>query len=453
MGSAVPLTSILFAPAAYPLGGVQTWLDYIVPGLNAQGIDTIVALCAGEHHVISAYRDAHPSVPFVTIENPTGSRQGRVDAIAALVAHREPTFAISANIADTFLGVAKARRRSAAVRTRSVMSLHAIQADFVDEIASTSEMIDAVVATNRLTSRLVETSGYSPERVFYAPYGVATTQMGRAHLREGLELGGDAPVRMAYVGRFEESQKRISLLQKLCYALTEQNISFELWLAGGGPGEATLKNSLAPHTERGRVRWLGHVPASEVRARVYEHVDVLLNPSFWETGPIVAWEAMASGVVVVSSRYIGSGQEGALVDGVNCQLFDIDDANGAANAVLALCSPSTRATIRANARALVESRYSLDASVRAWANCLHQILELPHRAPGLAQVPAAGRLDNMLGTEMGERVRRSLGMRFAHSEPGAEWPHSYGRTGDHAEFWAKCAELDRTPPRMDALAQ
>jgi glycosyltransferase involved in cell wall biosynthesis len=436
-------SALFFAPGAYPLGGVQTWLDYVVPGLAGYGIEATVALCAGKHHVVSAYRDAHPSLPVVIVENPTGSRQGRVNAIAALVEERKPTYAISANIADTHWGVAQARRNSRAVRTRSVMSLHAIQADFVDEIGSSGDVIDAVVATNRLTCKLVEASGYARERIHYAPYGVSTAAIATVHARAALELGAEHPVRLAYVGRFEESQKRISLLAKLCDTLLEEKVSFELWLAGGGPDEAMVKSSLTAHTEAGRVRWLGHVPASDVGARVYDEVDILLNPSFWETGPIVAWEAMAKGVVVVSTRYVGSGQEGALLDGVNCRLFEIDDAAGAALAIRSLCSSAARATIRATAKSLVESRYSLDASVRAWANCLHQILQLPERPIGATQAPAAGRLDKAIGTEMGERIRRSLGIRFSHEEPGSEWPHSYGRTADSKAFWAGCADLDR----------
>lgn len=435
--------ALFIAPSAYVLGGVQTWLDYIAPRLTNYGIEATVALSAGDHHHIAAYRAAHPALEVISVESPTGSRQGRVDAVADLIARHRPTFAISANIADTYLGVAQARRHLPSLPTRTVMSLHAIQADFIDEIGSAGDVIDAVVATNRLACRLARDTGYPDTRVFYAPCGVPHVRGSTDHPRAKLFVGGENPVRIAYVGRLEESQKRVSLLAKLCDELVSSQVSFELWLAGGGPDESALRCSLEAHTAAGRVNWLGHVAASAVSAHVYQEVDLLINPSYWETGPIVAWEAMSHGVVVVSSRYIGSGHEGALVDGHNCRLFDIGDAAQAATAIESLRSPTDRAAIRMNAEQLVLSRYTVDASVRCWADCLNQIFELPQRPISAARVPPSGRLDKLFGVEAGEQIRRSLGMSFSHAEPGSEWPHSYGRTGDSKAFWVGCAELDR----------
>jgi len=436
-------SAIFFAPAAHPLGGVQTWLDRVVPRLLALGIDSRVALCCADRYSLEKYKSAHPSLPSLAVVNPTGSMQGRVDAIASVIKRNRPTFALSANIADTFLGVAQARRQSPGLQTRSVMTLHAVQADFVNEVSAIGESIDAIVTTNRLARLLVENTGYPPARTFYAPYGVTADECESKHVRSSLQLGKTEPVRIAYVGRFEESQKRVSLLQSLCDALADDGVAFELWLAGGGPDEVTLRKSLTYHQALGRVRWLGNVPPDAVADRVYRKVDVLINPSFWETGPIVAWEAMANGVVLVSSRYVGSGQEAALVDDINCRLFEIGDAAGAAIAIRSVLAPDARKKLCSGAYSLVRARYSLDASVKAWAESLRSITELPLRPTATIAVPNAGRLDRWFGVERGERLRRLLGVRFKHSEPGAAWPHSYGKTGDIAKFWRDCEVMDR----------
>ena len=63
------------------------------------------------------------------------------------------------------------------------------------------------------------------------------------------------------------------------------------------------------------VTFLGRLSPTEMRDKLYARANTLLMPSFWETGPIVNWEAMAAGVVVVSSRYVGSGLEGSLQHG------------------------------------------------------------------------------------------------------------------------------------------
>ena len=48
---------------------------------------------------------------------------------------------------------------------------------------------------------------------------------------------------------------------------------------------------------------------------------------------MVVWEALAHGTVVVSTRYIGSGQERALRHRENCLLFDIGEVKEAVDAI------------------------------------------------------------------------------------------------------------------------
>jgi len=49
--------SLLFvAPSAYPLGGLATWLDYLVPGLRDKGWKVTIGLTAGQFHNVDAYQ-------------------------------------------------------------------------------------------------------------------------------------------------------------------------------------------------------------------------------------------------------------------------------------------------------------------------------------------------------------------------------------------------------------
>lgn len=132
-----------------------------------------------------------------------------------------------------------------------------------------------------------------------------------------------------------------------------------------------------------------------------------------------------------------------MVDNVNCKLFEIGDASSAASAIPSLLEPRARARLRAGGYELVRARYSVDASVAAWAESLHRIADLPLRPPAAISVPASGRLDRWFGVARGERIRKLLGVRYKHTEAGAEWPHSYGPIGDTAAFWRDCEALDR----------
>lgn len=103
--------AVLFiAPSAYPLGGVAVWLDYLVPALSAHGWRAKVGLVAGRWHDVGAYRAAYPGLDALAIENPTGSAEGRIRAIADTLRRERPDVVVAVNIVDTYAAVRQVRR-------------------------------------------------------------------------------------------------------------------------------------------------------------------------------------------------------------------------------------------------------------------------------------------------------------------------------------------------------
>ena len=97
---------LFVAPSAYPLGGVATWLDYLLPGLEEQGWEPSLGLVAGKHHDPVRYLAAHPLQRAVSIHNPTDKASA---AAGARVGHaRAPTDEIETKIDRA---TAKASRR------------------------------------------------------------------------------------------------------------------------------------------------------------------------------------------------------------------------------------------------------------------------------------------------------------------------------------------------------
>ena len=152
--------------------------------------------------------------------------------------------------------------------------------------------------------------------------------------------------------------------------------------------------------------------------------DALIITSVWETGPIVAWEAMSHRLPVLSSRYTGSGTEGALVDEVNCLLFRVGDMRAAANSAMKLTSPEMKSRLVEGGLELLRQRYSREASVAKWSVALQQGLDFPPLAvpkPSEPE-PPSGRLDRFLGFAWGERVRRCSGCHIDIRVRGASGP-------------------------------
>jgi glycosyltransferase involved in cell wall biosynthesis len=419
---------LFVAPSAYTLGGVQAWLAALVPGLCKLGWQVRVALPQGDCHSYEGYQKVYPELPTVPFQNRSGSGEGRVRSLCSLIEREQPDLVVGVNIADLYATIGRLRERGE-FPGRVVMTLHAIEASLLANLRNNRQVIDAVVATNRLSCALcVDEAGIAAERVLYAPYGVPVGPV------PPLRVAAADPLRLAWVGRFEQPQKRVHDLRSILEQLDARGLRFILSVAGDGPEAEPLAEHLAPWLRRGVVRMVGSLSTEELRNDFYPNQDVLLITSSWETGPIVAWEAMAAGVVVVSSRYVGSGLEDALHQDETALLFDVGNAAEAVHQIFRLLEPGRMARISAAAHALVRSRYSSEASLAAWRLAFLTILSLPSlpQAPAGTVPDPSGRLDRWIGPGLAEDLRQLMGIRFRHRTPGGEWPHT-DRTGEDEE--------------------
>lgn len=433
---ASPRRLLFVAGSAHALGGLASWLDYLLPGLAARGWDPVLGLVEGpRHHRPERMIEAHPHERWIRIPCPTGTPEGRRRAIASALADQRPAAVLAVNIPDVFPALHRARE--AGIRTRGMMTVHGIEPDLYADAFRFRGVIDGAVGTNRLACRLLEKiGGIEAMRVFYAPYGVAPSSR-----RERISKSRPR-FRIGYAGRLEQSQKRVRDLPLVSRALDRMGVPHEWRIAGAGPEESALRRDLPG----GRTTFLGVVAGRELGALLYGEIDALIVPSRWETGPLVAWEAMAAGVPVVATRHLGSGLEDALRDDGNALLFDVGDADGAAKQLGRLArDPALADRLAAAGREFVQGRYSRDRSIGAWEEAIESVLALPP-LPLAAEpeVPAAtGRLERLAGPRWSEDVRRVLRRRGPDAGSGGEWPHAYGPGLEPDAFFRMAADLDR----------
>lgn len=430
---------LILAPTAYPLGGVATWLDHLIPGLRHQGFDATLGLLAGKHHDVDAYLRRHPDPHHITIVSRTGSREGRVRALARSIRAERPDLVVAVNVADVEAAVGRCHANGV-TGPRLAVTQHALQSDFFDHLRVRRAAVDGVICTNRLSCALAARySGVEAGRIHYAPYGVpqAATAPSAA---DGL------PLRIAWVGRIEQEQKRVLDLPGICAALDRLGIDFGLTVAGCGGERERLASELRPWTDRGAARLFGPLAPAELHERVYAHADLLLITSCWETGPIVAWEAAMAGLAVVTSDFLGRGLEGALAGGRSVWVYPIGDTEEAARALARAADPRERAVRVSALRAAVAERYSIEMAASLWSEALRAVLaDVAGAARRVEEmVPPAGRLDRWLGVRRGESLRSALGARSRPAGPGDEWPHAYGLRED-PEFARLAARLDHSP--------
>ena len=426
-------------PSLYAIGGMQAWLHALMPDLRELGWEVGLALPAGRFNDAGAYLAQYPFEPCIRIENPTGSRLGRLLAIERALAAFRPDVLVVANISSAYLAIERLRARGRWA-PKVAACVHTLDPGIFADLGRFAGVLDALVAPNRLIAAAgVELAGLAPARVHYAPYRVEVPE------EPPTPPPAEGPLELVFVHRLDHGQKRARDLPPLVAALERRGVDFRLAIAGFGEEETALRASLAAAEAAWRVAWLGAVPPGELRERVLGPRRALLVLSRWEMGPMVAWQAMAWGSPVISSRYVGSGCEGFLRDGENALLFEIGDFEGAAAAIARLAGDrELRARLAARAWRGVGERFSRRVATGAWNGALRAILAAPPRPRPATPEPilAAGRLDRWLGVAATEAVRRLLRRPVKASGPGDEWPHAESRGLPRHELMARLAALD-----------
>jgi len=429
---------VIITPTAYLIGGVQTWLNYLVPNLERNGWIVTVLLPNGNYSNAYKYIQEHPFNNFRVLDNPTGSREGRVLSIYSALEDLQPNLVLSVNIVDTYIAVERLRYKYNQKSPLVAMTLHSFQADFYEDIHNYSHVIDGVITTNKLNICLIDHMDLLVKpSLFYAPCGVTVPTSSQHHKYEDI-------ISILFVGRIDNSEKRIFDIPLILKELDNLGVKYKLSIVGNGLDENELKEHITSLNLVGEIVFLGSLDVSNIQENIYPNQDILLITSPAETGPIVAWEAMSHGMVLVTSQYIGSSVEGSLRDNENCLMFPVGDIKAAAKAISKLQDPQLKYNLSRAGYELVCQRYTRSYSVQMWEEAIKQILTLSPKqlSKPLQKLPPSGRLDRLIGTRFAEQIRKLTGISFEHHSAGGEWPHSYGTNTKEEEFFSHLKNIE-----------
>ncbi|MDI9403104.1 MAG: glycosyltransferase [Limnohabitans sp.] len=178
------------------------------------------------------------------------------------------------------------------------------------------------------------------------------------------------PTRALAVGRFVEKKGFGNLL--LALAAARSRTDCVLRLVGDGPLAPELRSAVRTLKLENRVEFAGWRTHSEV-AHDMAHADFVAVPSVVardgdvEGVPLVAIEAMATGLPVLASRHGGLPE--LIEDGTHGVLCDEGDVPALAEGLVALSDPTRRELFRRHSRARIVADY--DANALA-----HRLVEL-----------------------------------------------------------------------------
>lgn len=397
-------------------GGVAVRQARLASVLPARGWRPVFGLTWGRRfHDPFAFRVAYPDLETVFLDGRTGTRDGRLRAIAGAIRRTGATVIVPSGVVDAFevARVLKADGKD----VRLLSGLYELFSSIISDIRHYAPLIDQGFGVSRATVQVLrEVCGLPAERTQYVPTGVPPAIRTSARLP-------DEPFRLGLIGRFSPEKRTLDVVD-LCRELDVRRLNYRVTVVGEGLLHDALASAARPWVNGGRMTILPPISTKELYERVYPSLDVALLFSAAEGMPNVLMEAMAHEVVPVTADFRGRGLQGFLRHQENSLVFPVGDLRQAAECIKLLWSdPSLREQMARAARAEVASGHTLEIMASAFAAVLDKTVEGPLRRGELASRPSetAGRLSRWLGPARAEFLRRTFRRRFPHPD-GNEWP-------------------------------
>jgi glycosyltransferase involved in cell wall biosynthesis len=236
--------------------------------------------------------------------------------------------------------------------------------------------LDAMAAvSDTIKQTLASMPEFAHTRIEYLPYGVPMSENKRE-----LAFPPARPLRILYLGRLEQEQKRVRIFPEVLAQLNASGIPFHWTVAGEGPDRSFLQSAMqsAPNQT---VSFPGKILYGDVPKILSEH-EVFLLASDYEGLPLSLLEAMGCGLVPVVSD-LGSGIR-EVVDDSTGKRVGVADIEGYARAIIWLHqNRGEMERMAANGRSRVLKEFSVPAMTDRWLKVFPQTFP-----PGIQWAPS-----------------------------------------------------------------
>jgi glycosyltransferase involved in cell wall biosynthesis len=387
------------------VGGPPAWLQRLLPALRGNGIE---ARCLFLLH----WGETGPSVEFLRAQGfdcpailAPATTEERVRWILTRLRENPPDVFVPNLVVAAYLAARWVRQ--AGIPTVGILHsddafYRGLQDQFV--FGRKLDQLSAVVCVSQELERQVQARKPAVTRVARIGYGVPVPETTVRHQPAGL--------RLAYVGRLAEEQKRISEVTRALCRITREIVGTEAVIYGDGPERESVERILASEGAGLPVRLAGLIDSN----RIQEHLlacDVIVLLSDYEGLPIALMEAMACGCVPVCLR-MRSGIPELVDDGVTGLLVD-DRGDDFVAAIRRLRDDHALwEKLSQAARARIKERQSIAASAGEWIELLGEI-DCQSPSPHLIKLPRYLRLPAVhpaLASADVRRVGPPLSVRF-----------------------------------------
>lgn len=233
-------------------------------------------------------------------------------------------------------------------------------------------LIDCAVGVSyETTRRLRGDTGMPPERVRYIPYGINSLAPAEAERRINMTSEPGTPLRIGYVGRVVEEQKRVREFVALALELRRRAVAYELHIIGDGNEKARLEAEFRKNGFGAEVRFWGWLSPEQVTERFAE-LDVFVLLSDYEGLPVALLEAMGHVLVPVVTD-IASGNTQLIHDGRNGLLFPVGDVTACVLHLARLFSEGGLLRALRRGAWMTACEYSIERMAGRYKECFRHI--------------------------------------------------------------------------------
>ena len=245
------------------------------------------------------------------------------------------------------------------------------------------DMLDLNIVTTSHLRDWMTARGASPERIEVCYSGVAKAVSDEAGLakqaaRTKLGISEGTPL-LVFSGRLCP-QKRPEVLVQVLQELVRQKIRFHCVVVGDGELRHLLEKRLRRSNLKMFVTMLGAIPHPQW-LQILSASDILLMPSMYEGISVALYEAMAVGVVPVTSAVGGQAELIAPDCGVLVPLGDGEIGNYAAVLRQLIENPVKRQAMSEASRQRSAQHFTLDRTIDKLVAILDRARELARAAP------------------------------------------------------------------------
>src|SRR6185312_9465811 len=271
------------------LGGSTTFLINFAGELARRGIPVEVFSFEKENPMSSDFEKQN--IPLLCLDQRRVIFEDRLKIILQNLARFRPTVVISTLGATSF----EVLRYLPPGTFRVGMAQSDDPAVYAGMGHYTPFMDSMVVVSQTMKQKVASRQEFARVPVANLPYGVPMCRDTELPARDVAR-----PLRILYLGRLSQEQKRVRLFPEILLQICESGMPFHWTIAGAGDELSFLETNLKTRSPDQTVSFAGAVRYAGVPAMLKQH-DIYLLTSDYEGLPLSLLEAMGQGLVPVVS--------------------------------------------------------------------------------------------------------------------------------------------------------